>query len=376
MEALQQEGIHMEIRRLKSGLRYREMLYVDGKVIKSPSFKTKRDAKSWKATKLAEREHQKLHGIQSTQSSAKTLVNEFAKEWLENRVSVKNTARTLEIYTGILNNHILPIIGHMKLRAVSDQDLQAICLRLKKRGNNGKGINNVLGVLRTMYKDAINQKLLALSPFATFKNLPVEPVDYSFWSKPEMTKFLSANQTDEYFEFYLVALYTGLRRGELVGLCWDRVDFVSNVLTISRTRDIKGLRDSTKTKLIRYIPIHPRVKDILVRLMREQRHSQYVFTNAKGVPVKVHHLYRYFKRAQERAGLSKRIRVHDLRHTFASQFMMNGGNIFDLQKVLGHTDIKMTQRYAHHSPEHLQSSIQYFGFGEDIEQTENVLTLI
>ena len=54
-----------------------------------------------------------------------------------------------------------------------------------------------------------------------------------------------------------------------------------------------------------------------------------------------------------RAEIEKKIRFHDLRHTYASQFMMNGGNLYDLQKILGHTDSKMTQRYAHLAPEHL-----------------------
>jgi site-specific recombinase XerD len=56
--------------------------------------------------------------------------------------------------------------------------------------------------------------------------------------------------------------------------------------------------------------------------------------------------------------------------------MMNGGSIFDLQKVLGHTDIKMTQRYAHHSPEHLQNSLKSFGFWDEWDDCGKVLTLI
>lgn len=58
-------------------------------------------------------------------------------------------------------------------------------------------------------------------------------------------------------------------------------------------------------------------------------------------------------------GITNKIRFHDLRHSFASNYMMNGGNVFDLQKILGHTDIKMTMRYAHFTPEHLQGSIKF-----------------
>ena len=80
-------------------------------------------------------------------------------------------------------------------------------------------------------------------------------------------------------------------------------------------------------------------------------------------------IYRDFDKAQKKAGIQTRLRFHDLRHTFASQFMMNGGNVFDLQKLLGHTDIKMTMRYAHYSPEHLQSAMKGFELGHLSEPT-------
>ena len=85
-----------------------------------------------------------------------------------------------------------------------------------------------------------------------------------------------------------------------------------------------------------------------------------------------HHLYRDFQRSQKRAGFSRLIRFHDLRHTFASHFMMNGGNIYDLQKILGHTTLEMTQLYAHMSPAHLAEAIQIVAFKPD---GENILSL-
>ncbi len=83
----------------------------------------------------------------------------------------------------------------------------------------------------------------------------------------------------------------------------------------------------------------------------------------EGFGVDYGHLYRRFHMAQKKAGFEKRIRFHDCRHTFASQFMMNGGNLFDLQKILGHTDVKMTLRYSHFSPAHLQGTIKFMDLG-------------
>ena len=75
------------------------------------------------------------------------------------------------------------------------------------------------------------------------------------------------------------------------------------------------------------------------------------------------HLYWYFSRAQKKASLSQHYRFHDLRHTFASHFVMNGGSLYDLQKLLGHARFEETQRYAHLSPGHLAKAINIVSFG-------------
>jgi integrase len=93
-------------------------------------------------------------------------------------------------------------------------------------------------------------------------------------------------------------------------------------------------------------------------------HSSEKFNTAYPIPA---HLDRQFAAARKRAGSTK-IRFHDLRHTFASHFMMNGGNIYDLQKILGHSSVKMTERYAHLSPNHLSDAMKIVSFSGDPEQ--------
>jgi site-specific recombinase XerD len=120
--------------------------------------------------------------------------------------------------------------------------------------------------------------------------------------------------------------------------------------------------------------MNPVVKSILIELHHRKnpktvstdikgKQVHLVFGNADGGIMNIHHLYRDFQRAQNRAKMSQVIRFHDLRHTFASHFMMNGGNIYDLQKVLGHTKTEMTQIYAHLAPEHLAGVTSVVNFG-------------
>ena len=155
-----------------------------------------------------------------------------------------------------------------------------------------------------------------------------------------------------------------MRRGELAALQWDRVNFALKQITVTRTRDIGGCKETTKSNRRRVIPMNSVAMACLLKLFKKRTDaSAYVFTKNQGELIDVHHLPRVLKKAQEDAGINNRINVHGLRHTFASQFMMNGGNIYDLQKILGHSELTHTLRYAHCSQEHLQKAISGFELG-------------
>lgn len=171
---------------------------------------------------------------------------------------------------------------------------------------------------------AYKERLIPFNPLMNIK-LPRQDLQlHKYWVQNEITKYLTAPSANENWIYSIsaVAIQTGMRMAELCGLCWNRVDFRRNLIHITRTRD--------KTGVALTIPV------------------------PKGGPIAYGHLYRQFGVAQTEAGIKNKIRFHDLRHTFASNYMMAGGNVFDLQKLLGHTKIEMTMIYAHLSPNHLQ----------------------
>ena len=150
-------------------------------------------------------------------------------------------------------------------------------------------------------------------------------------------------------------------RAELCRLKWDRADFALRRITVTRTWNRFGLHETTKSGKKRTVPMNDQVMAVVSRLWKAQR-SEFVFCEEDGAPIDIAHMDRYFKRAQKRAGVQK-IRFHDMRHTFASHFMMRGGNIYDLQKILRHSTLDMTQRCAHRSPSHLDEAIKIVSFG-------------
>ncbi|RYZ78869.1 MAG: site-specific integrase [Proteobacteria bacterium] len=272
-----------------------------------------------------------------------------------------------------LRVHILPDFGHLLLKDLRVDHANRLVAQLRKAGHVPKGINMILGVLLTLLNDAIEWQFLARNPLARYKPVKEPELHFDYWSATEVRQFLSATMFDPYQPLYIAAVNTGMRRGELCGLKWDRIDLARNQITISRSLSRYGLSETTKSGKKRFVPINAVMKALFLNMQKSVR-GEYVFSESDGSPLDVHHMYRDFRAAQSRAGFSRLLRFHDLRHTFASHFMMNDGNIYDLQKILGHSSLEMTQRYAHMSPDHLAKAIQVVSFAPD-ELGENVISL-
>jgi integrase len=147
-----------------------------------------------------------------------------------------------------------------------------------------------------------------------------------------------------------IVLNTGLRKEELLGLAWERVDLaadfgLSTKLTLYRTKSGKP----------RGVPLNQDAVDALATVEpNPERRVGLVFKRRDGR--KWGQIRTAFETALTRAEIEN-FRFHDCRHTFSSHFVMRGGSLYDLKEILGHSDIKMTMRYAHLSPHHLHGSI-------------------
>jgi len=348
----------MEKFKIKSGeFRYRESVYIGNKKINSPSFKRVTDAKAWKARMETEKFARLAHGENFVEQQ-NVLFADFANKWLSNYVKVNCVYRTYQGYESYLRAHLLPRFGSMNLRDIKEEHGLQLLSELKKT-HTPKGVLNIWQVMKAVLLKARKERLINNDPWENIQRPKLDLRQDTFWVRDEINQFLRANTQDQLYPFFFVAIHTGMRLAELCGLCWDRIDFRLNQITVSRTRDKTGLKDSTKTKLKRIIPMTPEVRSILLSLHHKGLNGQFVFVERDGEEVKYAHVYRRFHGAQKRAGITNKIRFHDLRHSFASNYMMNGGNVFDLQKLLGHTKIEMTMRYAHFSPNHLQQSLRF-----------------
>ncbi len=133
-----------------------------------------------------------------------------------------------------------------------------------------------------------------------------------------------------------------MRLGEILGLTWDRVHIESVMDPYVEITNTKNNKD-------RFVPFNKEMIELFEKLTHEKRHPYFVFVGERGKPIKS--VKKPFETAMQRAGIVN-FRFHDLRHTFASYFMMRGGDLLTLKEFLGHSSMKMVERYAHLAPGH------------------------
>jgi len=172
--------------------------------------------------------------------------------------------------------------------------------------------------------------------------LEKEPQGRIRWLEPdEEARLLAAcanSQNKELLGIVTVALETGLRKGELLGLTWDRVDMSRGVIRLEVTKSGKR----------REVPMRQAVYEVLAAIPEKER---------EGRAWRSGNIRTAFERAVAAAKLDADFTLHCCRHHFASWFVMRGGNIVALQELLGHASLSMTRRYSHLAPDHLRSEV-------------------
>src|SRR6266550_3589293 len=197
-------------------------------------------------------------------------------------------------------------------------------------------INRDLSRLRRMFSLAVEWELLEESPMAGIRFLRENNARTRYLSLEECQRLIASCIAPHIRALVSVALHSGMRLGEILNLCWHDLDFASSFILV---------RDS-KNGESRHVPMDA----ILSALFRAYPHrpgTDLVLSSSRGG--RIVDVRTGFLNSCKRAG-STDLHFHDLRHTFASQFVMAGGDLYILKEILGHKSITMSQRYAHLSP--------------------------
>jgi integrase len=282
----------------------------------------------------------------------KMTFRELAEYWLENYSKIENAPSQYEKNRERIRNHLLPFFRETWIADITPRTIDEY-----KNSRHGKikpsTINRTLAILRKMFNDAIRWGFMRTSPMTMVKQLKENQEGYDYYGESEVREFLK-NCQEDFYEIACCAVYTGMRAGEIVALKWRDVDLERRIIRVER-----GANGTTKSRKIRYIPVNSRLLAVL-KARKELNDGELVFPNDGGEMRQIG-FRTEMKRAAERAGLRK-IRFHDLRHTFASNFVIKGGNLLSLQKILGHSTINMTIRYAHLAPDFMANEIEVLDF--------------
>ncbi len=217
-------------------------------------------------------------------------------------------------------------------------------------------INREIDVFKNIFTKAVEWGKITKNPIQTIKKLKVKNERLRYLEREEINLLL--NKCAEHLRpIIIVALNTGMRKGEILGLKWHDVDF---------KRDNINLLD-TKNYEKRTLAMNSSVRKALFGV-RKTANSPYIFCNKKGKPLR--DVKKSFHTALRKAGIVN-FRFHDLRHTFASQLVMIGIDLNTVRELLGHKSLQMTLRYAHLSPFYRKQSVEKLALHLDTNTSQN-----
>ncbi len=274
----------------------------------------------------------------------------FSTFWFDTHVQVNLKPSTQREYASVLRRVLVPFFGKRPIDAISSLLIDQFKGWRQQAGASAKTVNNDLSILSKLLRSAADWGFLRSTPRITF--LKEAPAETHYLTPAEAQRLLEHTSLPLWRLFFFVALRTGLRAGELIGLRWEDIDLEHRVIVVRRSV-VNGVVGTPKTGRFRYVAVAADLHELLTRVRKPMG---YLFARPGDEPVHFATVESALQRARRKAGLP-RFGLHAFRHSFASHLVMQGQDLYSVQRLLGHTDPKMTQRYAHLAPAFLRGVV-------------------
>ena len=262
---------------------------------------------------------------------------------------------TIRNYRNVIRVHLLPVFGEMTLEDITVQEIEqwraGMSSARQQRELSNKTKNNLLVLMHAIFRRAVKLYGLPANPVASVDRFRVRSSgDIQVFSPEEVWALVRAAKSEADAAIFLTAAFTGLRRGEVLGLRWRDVDFTGSTIRV-RASYAAGHLTTPKSGKVRAVPMAPDVASALARLGDRDRFTgddDFLFAGEAGLPLDGDALSSRYRDALARAGL-RPLRFHDLRHTFGTR-MIAKADIRRVQEWMGHADIQTTMKYLHYAP--------------------------
>lgn len=332
-------------------------------------------------TKFVEARAQEQRGVPVPDRT--WLLGDFLNYWLENVIKPNRRPSTYDRYEAAVRLYLKPRLGRHPITRLSVQALQAFLNEQLRAGKSVRSVQILRETLRSALSRAVREELVHRN-VAQLVELPKwEQKDIRPWTSDEARAFLAAARTDTlYLAFVLLTLY-GLRRGEVLGLRWCDLDFSTSVIRIRQqvqrvttglyigpVKTAAGRRDLPMLDAVRRL-----LEPLRVRRAADLDPSSTVIASRNGTPVEPRNLVRSFQRICHEHDI-RLITIHQIRHTTATLLKDLHVPVRDVQLILGHSDVSITQQiYQHDTPVSRRASllqVEATLFGqEDDEQNKD-----
>lgn len=286
----------------------------------------------------------------------KITLAEYLNEWLETACKPRLAPKTIEGYATCINRHIGPALGQIYLSDLQPMHIQMLYTDLLNKGLSKRTVELVHTVLRAGLKQAVKWQMIPRNPADATEPPRPQRREMQALGPQELQRILDAAAESPIADVVLLAAYTGMRRGEILALRWEDVDLQNKVIFVQRNLVRVNQETIIKTPKTqrgsRRIPIDDEIVSALRRL-RSVSQSDWVFSRKDGSPLDPSTVTHQFKRIARQAGFPS-LRLHDLRHTYATILLTQGVQAKVVQELLGHESITTTIDTYTHVVESLQ----------------------
>ncbi|MDJ1372665.1 tyrosine-type recombinase/integrase [Gulosibacter molinativorax] len=291
-------------------------------------------------------------------------VGRYLNYWIKEVVPVVNRPLTAERYETLVRRYLVPQLGSLPLATLGVRDVQVHLDTLTQQGVSPRVVQQVRTTLSSALTRAQREELVQRNVARLTLKPKWERKEITPWTVEQLTTFLNATEGHMWHGAFLMLANYGLRRGEVLGLGWEHIDFDAGVIRIrqqlQRVNGTLRLGDVKTSAGRRDLPLLPPIRAELLALRAKAPHSashgpveassglsSLVFRGKTGQPVDPHGLTRTFLRISKQVGLP-RITVHHLRHTTATLLKNLGVPPRDAQLILGHSSVLTTQQLYQH----------------------------